>query len=82
VECGYMRATGFEPAPCLRAGDVGVISASIKDVREARVGDTVTLAARPAEKPLPGYRPARPMVFCGVYPADGAKYPDLRDALE
>jgi GTP-binding protein LepA len=82
VECGYMRATGFEPAPCLRAGDVGVISASIKDVREARVGDTVTLASRPAEKPLPGYRPARPMVFCGVYPADGAKYPDLRDALE
>ncbi len=82
AECGYMRATGFEPAPLLRAGEVGVLSASIKDVREARVGDTVTLALRPAKEPLPGYRPARPVVFCGVYPADGAKYPDLRDALE
>ena len=82
VDCGFMRATSFEPAPRLRAGDVGVLSASIKAVREARVGDTVTLASNPAEKPLPGYRPAQPMVFCGIYPADGAKYPDLRDALE
>ena len=82
VDCGYMRATKFEPAPSLRAGDVGVISASIKAVREARVGDTITLASNPAKAPLPGYRPAQPMVFCGIYPADGAKYPDLRDALE
>lgn len=82
VECGYMRATRFEPAGCLKAGEVGVISASIKEVREARVGDTVTLAENPAKEPLPGYRPAQPMVFCGLYPADGAKYPDLRDALE
>ena len=82
VECGYMRATSFEPSDCLKAGEVGVISASIKAVREARVGDTVTLSSRPAKEPLPGYRPVQPMVFCGVYPADGAKYPDLRDALE
>ncbi|MCI1966149.1 MAG: translation elongation factor 4 [Oscillospiraceae bacterium] len=82
VECGYMRATRFEPSDCLKAGEVGVISASIKAVREARVGDTVTLAERPAKEPLPGYHPVQPMVFCGVYPADGAKYPDLRDALE
>lgn len=82
VECGYMRATHFEPCGCLKAGEVGVISASIKAVREARVGDTVTLAERPAKEPLPGYHPVQPMVFCGIYPADGAKYPDLRDALE
>jgi GTP-binding protein LepA len=82
VDCGYMRATQFEPSDCLRAGEVGVISASIKAVREARVGDTITLAERPAAEPLPGYHPVQPMVFCGVYPADGAKYPDLRDALE
>ena len=82
VDCGYMRATKFEPSDCLRAGEVGVLSASIKAVREARVGDTVTLAERPAKEPLPGYRPVQPMVFCGIYPADGAKYPDLRDALE
>lgn len=82
VECGYMRATSFEACDKLKAGDVGVIAASIKAVKEARVGDTVTLANNPAEKPLPGYRPVQPMVFCGIYPADGAKYPDLRDALE
>jgi GTP-binding protein LepA len=82
VDCGYMRATKFEPAECLRAGEVGVISASIKAVREARVGDTITLADNPAKEPMPGYRPAQPMVFCGIYPVDGAKYPDLRDALE
>ena len=82
VECGTMGATKFVPCDCLRAGEVGVIAASIKEVREARVGDTVTLADRPAKEPLPGYRPVQPMVFCGIYPADGAKYPDLRDALE
>ena len=82
VECGYMRATRFEPTECLCAGEVGVISASIKAVKEARVGDTVTLAVNPAKEPLPGYRAAQPMVFCGIYPADGARYPDLRDALE
>ena len=82
TQCGYMRATSFEPSNELVAGEVGVIAASIKAVKQARVGDTVTLASNPAEKPLPGYRPAQPMVFCGIYPADGAKYPDLRDALE
>ena len=82
VECGYMRATSFEPAPELSAGEVGYITASIKAVREARVGDTITLADNPAREPLPGYRAVQPMVFCGIYPADGAKYPDLRDALE
>ena len=82
VECGYMRATSFEPADCLRAGEVGYIAASIKAVREARVGDTITRVDNPAKEPLPGYRAVQPMVFCGIYPADGAKYPDLRDALE
>lgn len=82
VECGYMRATSFENAGVLEAGEVGYITASIKAVKEARVGDTITLRDRPAPKPLPGYRAAQPMVFCGIYPADGAKYPDLRDALE
>lgn len=82
VECGYMRATSFEPMNCLRAGEVGYIAASIKAVREARVGDTITRADNPAKEPLPGYRAVQPMVFCGIYPADGAKYPDLRDALE
>ena len=79
VECGYMRATSFEPMDCLRAGEV---AASIKAVREARVGDTITRVDNPAKEPLPGYRAVQPMVFCGIYPADGAKYPDLRDALE
>jgi GTP-binding protein LepA len=82
VEVGFLHATGMEPADCLSAGEVGYISASIKAVKEARVGDTVTLASRPADQPLPGYRAAQPMVFCGIYPADGAHYPDLRDALE
>ena len=82
VECGYLRATSLEPADGLSAGEVGYIAASIKNVREARVGDTVTLANRPAAKPLPGYRAVQPMVFCGIYPADGAHYSDLRDALE
>ncbi len=82
VECGFMRATSLEPAQALYAGEVGYIAASIKTVSDARVGDTVTLASMPANKPLPGYRAVQPMVFCGIYPADGAKYPDLRDALE
>ena len=82
VECGVMRATSLEPAQSLYAGEVGYIAASIKTVSDARVGDTVTLASSPAESALPGYRAVQPMVFCGIYPADGAKYPDLRDALE
>jgi len=82
VECGFMRATSLEPAQSLYAGEVGYIAASIKTVSDARVGDTVTLASAPAESALPGYRAVQPMVFCGIYPADGAKYPDLRDALE
>ena len=82
VECGFLRATSLEPAEALYAGEVGYIAASIKDVRQARVGDTVTLASRPAAEALPGYRTVQPMVFCGIYPADGAHYTDLRDALE
>ena len=82
VEVGYMRARSLEPAKCLRAGEVGYITASIKTVSEARVGDTVTLATRPASEPLPGYRKVNPMVFCGVYPADGADYENLKEALE
>ncbi len=82
VELGFLRATSLEPAQELFAGEVGYIAASIKTVSEARVGDTVTLAGRPAAEPLPGYRAVQPMVFCGIYPADGAKYPDLREALE
>ena len=82
VECGFMRATSLEPAQALYAGEVGYIAASIKTVSDARVGDTVTLADAPAAEPLPGYRAVQPMVFCGIYPADGAKYPDLREALE
>ncbi len=82
VECGFLRATSLEPADALYAGEVGYIAASIKDVRQARVGDTVTLKDRPAKEPLEGYRAVQPMVFCGIYPADGAHYTDLRDALE
>ncbi len=82
MECGFLRATSLEPAEALYAGEVGYIAASIKDVRQARVGDTVTLAKRPAAQPLEGYRAVQPMVFCGIYPADGAHYTDLRDALE
>ena len=82
VEVGYMGATNMVPAKELRAGEVGYITASIKNVADTRVGDTVTDAARPAAEALPGYRKVNPMVFSGVYPADGAKYPDLRDALE
>ncbi|MEZ3496368.1 MAG: translation elongation factor 4 [Lachnospiraceae bacterium] len=82
VETGYMRATSLEPTKGLSSGEVGYITASIKTVSDARVGDTVTLATAPAAEPLPGYRKVNPMVFCGVYPADGADYENLRDALE
>lgn len=82
VEIGRKRATCMEPCDVLEAGEVGYLTASIKTVNEARVGDTVTLAERPAQKPLEGYRKVNPVVFCGIYPADGAKYPDLREALE
>ncbi|MBQ1243646.1 MAG: translation elongation factor 4 [Clostridia bacterium] len=82
VEVGYMRATGLEPTDVLSAGEVGYITASIKTVRDAKVGDTVTKLQHQAEEPLPGYRKVNPMVFCGVYPADGADYEALRDALE
>ena len=82
VEVGYMRATSMEPAKELTAGEVGYITASIKTVSDAQVGDTVTTVQNPANEPLPGYRKVNPMVFCGVYPADGADYENLRDALE
>lgn len=81
VEVGYMRATSMEPAKELTSGEVGYITASIKTVGDARVGDTVTTAEYPATEALPGYRKVNPMVFCGVYPADGADYEALRDAL-
>lgn len=73
---------GYRPCNELRAGDVGYVSASIKDVRDTRVGDTITDASNPADDPLPGYRHVTPMVYCGIYPADGADYPALKDALE
>ena len=82
VEVGIMRPGRLEPCDQLRAGQVGYIAASIKTVSEARVGDTVTLRDRPAPQPLPGYRKVNPMVFCGIFPADGAHYQDLREALE
>ena len=82
VEVGHMGATALTPCPQLSAGEVGYLTASIKNVQETRVGDTVTLAADPTAEPMPGYRKATPMVFCGIYTVDGAKYPDLKDALE
>ncbi len=82
VEVGYFGAGQFITCDELSAGMVGYITASIKNVRDTRVGDTVTDAARPCESPLPGYKKVTPMVYCGLYPADGAKYNDLRDALE
>ena len=82
LETGYLRPTMLEPCAELRAGDVGYFTASIKNVADTRVGDTVTEAMRPTAEALPGYRPARPMVYCGIYTEDGSKYPDLRDALE
>ena len=82
LEVGYLRPMALEPCEELKAGDVGYFTASIKNVADTRVGDTVTEAQRPTPEPLPGYRPARPMVYCGIYTEDGSKYPDLRDALE
>ena len=82
LECGLMRPLGLEPAKQLEAGQVGYFTASIKDVHETQIGDTVTGAENPASEPLPGYRKVRSMVYCGIYTEDGSKYPDLRDALE
>ena len=82
IECGHLEPLGYAPCDELVAGEVGYFTASIKTVSDTRVGDTVTTAADPAAEPLPGYRPARPMVYCGIYTEDGSKYPDLRDALE
>ena len=82
VEVGHMRPVGLESCEELSAGDVGYLTASIKNVADTRVGDTVTESERPAAEALPGYRPVHPMVFSGIYTSDGAKYPDLRDALE
>ena len=82
VEVGKMGATSLVPTESLRAGEVGYITASIKSVRDTRVGDTVTKVSQPAPEALPGYKKVTPMVYCGIYPADGAKYGDLRDALD
>ena len=82
VEVGYFGAGQFIPCDELSAGMVGYITASLKNVKDTRVGDTITDADRPCEEPLPGYKKVQPMVYCGMYPADGAKYQDLRDALE
>ena len=82
VEVGYFGAGQFIPCDELSAGMVGYITASLKNVKDTRVGDTVTDDEHPCAEPLPGYKKVNPMVFCGLYPADGAKYPDLRDALE
>ena len=82
VEVGYFGAGQFIPCEELEAGMVGYITASLKNVKDTRVGDTITNAACPCDEPLPGYKKVNPMVYCGMYPADGAKYPDLRDALE
>ena len=82
VEVGYFGAGQFIPCDELSAGMVGYITASLKNVKDTRVGDTITDASNPCATPLPGYKKVNPMVYCGMYPADGAKYPDLRDALE
>ena len=82
VEVGYFGAGQFIPCDELSAGMVGYVTASIKNVRDTRVGDTITDRDNPCDAPLPGYKKVLPMVYCGLYPADGAKYPDLRDALE
>lgn len=82
TELGFFRPGGLLPGETLRAGDVGYLVASIKNVRDTAVGDTITLADNPAETPLPGYQPVQQMVFCGLYPTDNARYPELRDALE
>ncbi len=82
VEIGRKTATDMQPCNQLTAGEVGYLAASIKTVSEARVGDTVTLASKPADEPLKGYRTVNPVVFCGIYPSDGARYNDLKEALE
>ena len=82
VEVGRKKATALDPCDVLEAGEVGYLAASIKTVGDARVGDTITLADNPAAAPVEGYRQVNPVVFCGIYPADGARYPDLREALE
>ncbi|MEG2144527.1 MAG: translation elongation factor 4, partial [Oscillospiraceae bacterium] len=82
VECGVMGAVNLVPTGILKAGEVGYFTASIKTVKETRVGDTVTLAENPTDKALEGFRKVNPMVYSGIYPADGAKYPDLREALD
>ena len=82
LDCGYLKPLGMEAAGELSAGEVGWFTASIKNVKDTSVGDTITSAEQPAEEALPGYRPAQPMVYCGIYTEDGSKYPDLRDALE
>ena len=82
LECGYLKPLGMEKTDALMAGEVGYFTASIKNVKDTRVGDTITEADRPAAEPLPGYKAAQPMVYCGIYTEDGSKYPNLRDALE
>jgi len=82
VEIGHLLPIGLEPCDSLSAGEVGYLTASIKNVADTQVGDTITTRQNPAKEPLPGYRPARSMVYCGIYTEDGSKYPDLRDALE
>jgi GTP-binding protein LepA len=82
VECGHLLPKSYRPEEGLYAGEVGYLTASIKNVRDTQVGDTVTTAENPASEPLPGYRPARQMVYCGIYTEDGSKFADLRDALE
>ena len=82
LDCGYLRPLGMDSCQELTAGEVGWFTASIKNVKDTRVGDTITGAEQPAAEALPGYRPAQPMVYCGIYTEDGSKYPDLRDALE
>lgn len=82
IECGYLQPFGLAPTEELRAGEVGYFTASIKNVADTRVGDTVTSAEKPTAQALPGYRKVQPMVFCGIYTEDGSEYPDLRDALE
>ena len=81
VEVGYLSALGPMPSKELKAGEVGYIAASIKNLRDTRVGDTVTDKSNPAQEPLPGYKAVQPMVFCGIYPVDGARYDDLKDSL-
>ncbi len=82
VEVGYLEPNGMLSSGCLESGEVGYIAASIKNVRDVHVGDTVTLAECPADEALPGYKEVKSMVYCGIYPADGARYDDLREALE